>query len=59
MKPNQQPKVEFTERQLLYLERMYPEIVGDANTSHEEFLIQAGKRVVVKHLRSLMQKEQP
>lgn len=59
MKPNQHPKVEFTERQLQYLERMFPEMVSDANTTHAEFLVQSGKRVVVKHLRNLMQKEQP
>lgn len=57
MKPNPSAKApEFTERQLEYLERLFPEIVGDASTSHAAFLIQSGKRIVVKHLAGLRQK---
>uniref|UniRef100_A0AAU6W1X2 Ribonuclease E n=4 Tax=unclassified bacterial viruses TaxID=12333 RepID=A0AAU6W1X2_9VIRU len=58
MKANPSAKApEFTERQIEYLERMYPEITGDASTSHETFLVQSGKRTVVRHLRSLLTKE--
>lgn len=58
MKPNPAAqKPEFTERQIAYLERLYPEVLGTASTSHAEFLIQTGKRTVVNHLRSLLQKE--
>lgn len=53
------PKVEFTERQVQYLEQMFPEIVGDASTSHSEYLVQSGKRTVVNFLRSKLQKERP
>lgn len=59
MKSNPSAKApEFTERQIAYLERLFPEVVGDASTSHESFLIQSGKRIVVKHLSGLRQKEQ-
>lgn len=58
MKPNPSAKApEFTERQIEYLERLFPEVVGDASTSHATFLIQSGKRIVVKHLAGLRQKE--
>lgn len=55
----QKPQVEFTERQVQYLEKMFPEHVGDASTTHPEFLIQSGKRTVVAFLRSKLQKERP
>lgn len=52
-------KVQFTEQQVAYLERMFPEILADARTSHAEFLVQTGKRIVVRHLRDAMQKDRP
>jgi hypothetical protein len=58
MKPTQL-KVEFTKRQLDYLDRMFPEHVGTPDTSHEKFLFHAGQRNVVAALKHLQQKEQP
>lgn len=52
-------KVKFTEQQVAYLERMYPEVPGNACTSHAEFLFNAGKRSVVRFLRDNMQKDRP
>lgn len=51
------PKVEFTRQQLEFLERQFPEFTGNAQTTHAEFLEQAGKRSVIRFLKHYMQKE--
>ncbi|QQO90798.1 hypothetical protein [Pseudomonas phage Misse] len=50
-------KVEFTRRQLDYLERMFPEFVGGEQTTHAQYLLHSGKRQVVLHIRQQLQKD--
>jgi hypothetical protein len=57
MKPTQQ-KVEFTQRQLEFLDKMFPEHVGTPDTTPERFMYHAGQRNVVASLKQYAQKEQ-
>lgn len=45
---NDTPKdVSFTRQQIAYLNRMFPEMVGDANTTTDALRFRAGQRSVI------------
>lgn len=46
----------FTEEQLEYLNRVYPEIV-DEPKSNEQMYIRLGNRQVVRHIATIMEQE--
>lgn len=48
------PVVGFTKEHLEYLEKTFPELTGETDTS--TLLLQSGKRAVVKHIEYLVQK---
>lgn len=54
-KPQEAP-VEFTARQLQYLERQYPEQLALPTVTVEQIRFNAGQRSVIMHLRTRLQK---
>lgn len=52
----QESPVEFTQRQLDFLERAYPEILARPEVSLDQVRFNAGQRSVILNLRSRLQK---
>lgn len=48
--------VEFTPRQVAYLERMFPEVISSATTAEAEMRHRGGQRSVVAFIKSKVQK---
>lgn len=54
---NSQGKVEFTARQLDWLDRQFPEVSATATTSDREMLWALARRSVVRELRERLTKQ--
>lgn len=54
---NSQGKVEFTQRQLDWLDRQFPEVAATATTSKRELLWGVARRSVVRELRERLTKQ--
>lgn len=50
-------RVKFSQGQLDYLERQYPEMIGDARTPEAEYRFRAGQRSVIEAVRKLTNRE--
>lgn len=44
-------EVKFTRQQYEYLNRIFPELIGNANTTEAELRVQQGQRRVVQHIK--------
>lgn len=49
--------VKFNQAQLDYLERMYPEMIGDGKTTEAEMRFRAGQRSVIYMVRKHLVRE--
>lgn len=54
---NPQGKVEFTQRQLEWLDKQYPEVAATAQTTEREMVWGLARRSVVRELRERLTKQ--